>query len=71
MRTAFTRLIKVKSIITLMIVAVYCYLCISGTIEPGNVQTIVGMVISFYFGTQHEWNDSTRRVNNMEDARID
>ena len=50
----FSNLIKVKTIVTLVVVAVFAYMALTGAIEADNVMLIVSMVISFYFGTQHE-----------------
>lgn len=47
-------LIKVKTIVTLVVVAVFAVLALTGRIQPDNVMIIISMVVSFYFGTQHE-----------------
>lgn len=47
-------LIKVKTIVTLVVIAVFSVLALRGTISPDNVMLIVTSVIAFYFGTQHE-----------------
>ncbi len=47
-------LIKVKTIVTFAVVAVFSALALRGKIQPDNVMIIVSMVVSFYFGTQHE-----------------
>lgn len=47
-------LIKVKTIVTLAVMAVFAYLAVKGKITPDNVMQIVLMVIAFYFGTQTE-----------------
>lgn len=47
-------LIKVKTIVTLVIIAVFAYLALTGKVEPENVMYVVTTVIAFYFGTQHE-----------------
>lgn len=47
-------LIKVKTIVTLVVTAVFAVLAVRGTISPDNVMIIISMVVSFYFGTQHE-----------------
>ena len=47
-------LIKVKTIVTLAVVAVFVRLSLDGGISPDNVMIIISMVVSFYFGTQHE-----------------
>lgn len=47
-------LVKVKTIVTLIVVAIYAYLAVTGQISADNVMIITSMVVSFYFGTQHE-----------------
>ena len=47
-------LIKVKTIVTMVVAAVFAVLALRGSIEPDNVMVIISMVVSFYFGTQHE-----------------
>lgn len=47
-------LIKVKTIITLLMTAVFCYLAITGVIAAEMFMTIFTMVVSFYFGVQSE-----------------
>lgn len=47
-------LVKVKTIVTLVVVAVFAVLSLRGDISPDNVMIIISMVVSFYFGTQHE-----------------
>ena len=47
-------LIKVKTVVTMAVIAVFAVLALRGDIEADNVTTIVSTVIAFYFGTQHE-----------------
>ena len=47
-------LIKVKTIVTLVVILVFASLAVAGRISSDNVMIIVSCVISFYFGTQHE-----------------
>ena len=47
-------LCKVKTIVTLMVVGVFTVLALKGSISPDHVMIIISMVVSFYFGTQHE-----------------
>jgi uncharacterized protein (DUF486 family) len=47
-------LIKVKTIVTLMVMAIFAVLAMRGDIEPDNIMIVVTTVIAFYFGTQHE-----------------
>lgn len=48
-----TKLIDVKSILTLSLTALFCILAFKGTISQ-EVNTVYLMVIGFYFGTQYE-----------------
>lgn len=50
----FANLLKVKTLVTIAVVAVFVVLALKGVINPDNVMIIVSMVVSFYFGTQHE-----------------
>ena len=52
----FANLIKVKTIVTLVVMAVFTVLALRGDITADNAMLVVSMVISFYFGTQHEKN---------------
>lgn len=47
-------LLKVKTIVTLAVVTVFAVLTLQGRIDSDSVMLIVSMVVSFYFGTQHE-----------------
>ncbi len=51
-------LIKVKTIVTIIVLAVWAYLAVSGTISSDAVNNVALMVIAFYFGTQHERTNS-------------
>ncbi len=51
-------LLKVKTIVTFMVVTVFSALALQGRIAADNVMLIVSMVVSFYFGTQHEKSGS-------------
>ena len=47
-------LVKVKTFITLVVIAVFAVLALRGDITPDNVMVVVSTVIAFYFGTQFE-----------------
>ena len=49
MKEKIAKLIDVKSIVTLLLTAVVCYLAIIGKM---NIEQIYLMIIAFYFGTQ-------------------
>lgn len=54
-------LLKVKTIVTFAVVTVFSVLALKGSIQPDNVMIIVSMVVSFYFGTQHERSGAAGR----------
>ena len=47
-------LIKVKTIVTMVVIAIFAVLAVRGDITPDNVMIIVSTVVAFYFGTQTE-----------------
>ncbi len=47
-------LIKVKTIVTMLVLGVFSILALRRDIPSDNVMIVVTSVISFYFGTQHE-----------------
>ena len=51
-------LLKVKTLVTLCVIGVFVYLSVSGAIASENAMIIISMVVSFYFGTQHEKKDN-------------
>ena len=53
-----TKLIDVKSIVTLVLTAVFGWLSVSGKVLPEQFLTIFTTVIAFYFGTQYQKNSA-------------
>ncbi len=51
------KLIDVKSIVTIVLTAVFGYLAINGSVAPEQFLTIYTVVVGFYFGTQYQKND--------------
>jgi len=47
-------LIKVKTIVTMVVITVFAVMAFRGQNSPDNVMIIVSSVISFYFGTVSE-----------------
>ena len=47
-------LIKVKTIVTFVVLFVFATLALRGDITGDNSMIIISMVISFYFGTQSQ-----------------
>lgn len=51
MKEKIAKLINVKSIVTIILTVVIAYLAVIGKVD---VKEIYLIIISFYFGTQHE-----------------
>lgn len=47
-------LLKVKTIVTMMVMTVFVILALRGSITPEDAKDITLIVVGFYFGTQHE-----------------
>lgn len=54
-------LCKVKTIVTFLVASVFTVLALRERIQPDDVMIVVSMVVSFYFGTQHEKTGTTGR----------
>lgn len=54
----FNKLLSVKSIVTIALTAVFAYLSVTDRISE-QFMLIYTVVISFYFGTQHEKKKNT------------
>lgn len=52
LKKKIAKLIDVKSITTLSVVFVFCYLNMIGKVIPDNFMQIFTVIIAFYFGTQ-------------------
>lgn len=54
MKEKLLKLLCVKSIVTILLTCVFCYLSIVEQISAELFMTVFTVVIAFYFGTQHE-----------------
>jgi mannose/fructose/N-acetylgalactosamine-specific phosphotransferase system component IID len=54
MKEKFAKLIDVKSIVTIILTAVFSYLAVKGEITGEQFLMIFTTVIAFYFGTQYQ-----------------
>ena len=54
MRERIAKLIDVKSLVTLILTAVFSVQCMRGCITAEQFQTVFTTVIAFYFGTQYQ-----------------
>ncbi|MCI2057106.1 MAG: hypothetical protein LKJ86_08175 [Oscillibacter sp.] len=57
MKAKIAKLINVKSIVTIVLTAVFAYLAIVGRISGQEFLTVFTVVIGFYFGTQKQKSD--------------
>lgn len=54
LKKALVNLLKVKSVVTIILTAVFAFLSVSGKVDGQQFLTVFSMVMAFYFGTQHE-----------------
>ena len=54
------KLINVKTIITILLTIVFCFLCITGVIGAELFMTVFTVVIGFYFGNQASKETNTQ-----------
>ena len=63
MKSKLTKLIDVKSIVTLIMTAVFACLSVKGTVSSNQFLTVFTTVIAFYFGTQYQKNSKEDKDN--------
>lgn len=63
MKNKLYKLIDVKSIVTILLTVLFCYLAIKQFIDGQSVMTIYTTVIAFYFGTQYERKVASENKN--------
>ena len=61
MQKRLSNLLTVKSIVTIVLTAVFAYLAVAGQVSTDQFLTVFTVVIAFYFGTQAE--KKTTEVN--------
>mgnify|MGYP003540210338 CR=1 FL=1 len=52
LKERLAKLVDVKSIVTILLTGVFCYLSVAGKL-PSEFLTIYSTVIAFYFGVQY------------------
>lgn len=55
------KLIDVKSLVTLVLTAVFSILALNGKLSAEQLQTVYTTVIAFYFGTQYQKNSKEEK----------
>ncbi len=71
MKEAIIKLLRVKTIITLVLTGVFAYLCCTGEVQPREFVTVFTVVVSFYFGTQHERADEVIMGTKDKKKKVD
>ncbi len=61
MKNKLAKLIDVKSIVTLVLTAVFAALSLTGKLSAEQFQTVFTTVIAFYFGTQYQKNSKEEK----------
>lgn len=59
MKASLECLLRVKSIVTILLTLAFCVLALRGAVSARDFVTIFTVIISFYFGTQHERRNSS------------
>ena len=54
METRLSKLLTVKSLVTITLTIIFSFLAVTGKIPTRDYMTIYTVIISFYFGTQAE-----------------
>ena len=52
MKERLSKLLTIKSIVTLLLTIVFCYLSVMGIVTAELFMSVFVVVIGFYFGTQ-------------------
>lgn len=60
MKERISKLLSVKSIVTIVLTAVFAFLAATGKVSADQYLTVFSVVIAFYFGTQHEKNTNIK-----------
>ena len=66
MKERLSKLLTVKSIVTIILTLVFAYLSVVKVISGEQFLTIFATVIAFYYGTQHEKNSSSETKSDID-----
>ena len=59
MKTRLSKLLTVKSLVTMTLTIIFSFLAVTGKIPTNDYITIYTVILSFYFGTPAEQNVSS------------
>lgn len=71
LKNNLAKLLKVKSIVTLLLTFCFCYLAVSKVIDVGNFMEIFKLVVIFYFGSQVGKHDAEVEKEVESEAKDD
>lgn len=54
-------LLTIKSMVTMLLTLVFCWLSLTGEVSAELFMTVFTVVIAFYFGTQHEKKENSTK----------
>lgn len=66
MKDKLAKLLTVKSLVTLAVTVVFCYLSIARIISADIFMTVFSVIIAFYYGTQHEKQSTEQKGTSNE-----
>lgn len=66
MRERIAKLIDIKSIVTLSLTAVFCFLSVTGAITAAEFMVVFTTVMGFYFGMQTEKKKNDKEKEDKE-----
>ena len=66
MKDSLKNLLKIKSIVTIVVLAVFVYGVVTGMLRGENIMTITSVVITFYFATKGGSSDG----NSSTDSKL-
>lgn len=69
MKDRISKLLTIKSIVTVALTVVFCYLAIVGVIDSEQFMLVFTTIIAFYFGTQKEKKDQAE-VSSVAEASV-
>lgn len=66
MEERLSKLLTVKSIVTLLLTVVFCVLSVAGVVKGQEFMTVFTTVIAFYYGTQTAKREDEKITNHTE-----
>ena len=55
MKEKLAQLLSIKSLVTLAVTGVFCYMAVQGQIDSNVCVSVFSTILAFYFGTVYEF----------------